>query len=285
MAQYTVFYQKIERIFDQKSGALVMGILNVTPDSFYDGGKYTEEQQWLSHVSLMVNAGADMIDIGAYSTRPGAEEVSAEVESERLIKVIRSVRNAYPDLLLSADTFRSQVAKDAVAAGANIINDISGGTLDSEMFSVIAALNVPYILMHIQGSPQNMQDNPKYSNVVEEVYAYFENKLKQLNALGIKQVIIDPGFGFGKTLEHNYELLKNMDRFAAFGLPVLAGISRKSMVNKLLNINPKDSLNGTSILNTIALQKGASLLRVHDVKEAKEAVAIVEFMKSMFQFG
>jgi dihydropteroate synthase len=279
MAQYTVFYQKIERIFDQKSGALVMGILNVTPDSFYDGGKYTEEQQWLSHVSLMVNAGADMIDIGAYSTRPGAEEVSAEVESERLIKVIRSVRNAYPDLLLSADTFRSQVAKDAVAAGANIINDISGGTLDSEMFSVIAALNVPYILMHIQGSPQNMQDNPKYSNVVEEVYAYFENKLKQLNALGIKQVIIDPGFGFGKTLEHNYELLKNMDRFAAFGLPVLAGISRKSMVNKLLNINPKDSLNGTSILNTIALQKGASLLRVHDVKEAKEAVAIVEFMK------
>jgi dihydropteroate synthase len=258
---------------------LVMGILNVTPDSFYDGGKYTEEQQWLSHVSLMVNAGADMIDIGAYSTRPGAEEVSAEVESERLIKVIRSVRNAYPDLLLSADTFRSQVAKDAVAAGANIINDISGGTLDSEMFSVIAALNVPYILMHIQGSPQNMQDNPKYSNVVEEVYAYFENKLKQLNALGIKQVIIDPGFGFGKTLEHNYELLKKMDRFAAFGLPVLAGISRKSMVNKLLNINPKDSLNGTSILNTIALQKGASLLRVHDVKEAKEAVAIVEFMK------
>lgn len=279
MAQDTVFYQKIERIFDQKSGALVMGILNVTPDSFFDGGKYTEEKEWLGQVSLMVTAGADMIDIGAYSTRPGAEDVSVEVESERLIKVIRSVRNAYPDLLISADTFRSKVAKDAVAAGANIINDISGGTLDSEMFTVIADLNVPYILMHIQGSPQNMQDNPKYTNVVEEVYAYFEKKLKQLNALGIKQVIIDPGFGFGKTLENNFDLLKNMDRFGTFGLPVLAGVSRKSMINKLLNISSKDSLNGTSILNTIALQKGATILRVHDVKEAKEAVAIVEFMK------
>ncbi len=279
MAQDTVFYQKIERIFDQKSGALVMGILNVTPDSFFDGGKYTEEKEWLGQVSLMVTAGADMIDIGAYSTRPGAEDVSVEVESERLIKVIRSVRNAYPDLLISADTFRSKVAKDAVAAGANIINDISGGTLDSEMFTVIADLNVPYILMHIQGSPQNMQDNPKYTNVVEEVYAYFEKKLKQLNALGIKQVIIDPGFGFGKTLENNFDLLKNMDRFGTFGLPILAGVSRKSMINKLLNISSKDSLNGTSILNTIALQKGATILRVHDVKEAKEAVAIVEFMK------
>ena len=279
MAQDTVFYQKIERIFDQKSGALVMGILNVTPDSFFDGGKYTEEKEWLGQVSLMVTAGADMIDIGAYSTRPGAEDVSVEVESERLIKVIRSVRNAYPDLLISADTFRSKVAKDAVAAGANIINDISGGTLDSEMFTVIADLNVPYILMHIQGSPQNMQDNPKYTNVVEEVYAYFEKKLKQLNALGIKQVIIDPGFGFGKTLENNFDLLKNMDRFGTFGLPILAGVSRKSMINKLLNISSKDSLNGTSILNTIALQKGAKILRVHDVKEAKEAVAIVEFMK------
>lgn len=279
MAQDTVFYQKIERIFDQKSGALVMGILNVTPDSFFDGGKYTEEKEWLGQVSLMVTAGADMIDIGAYSTRPGAEDVSVEVESERLIKVIRSVRNAYPDLLISADTFRSKVAKDAVGAGANIINDISGGTLDSEMFTVIADLNVPYILMHIQGSPQNMQDNPKYTNVVEEVYAYFEKKLKQLNALGIKQVIIDPGFGFGKTLENNFDLLKNMDRFGTFGLPILAGVSRKSMINKLLNISSKDSLNGTSILNTIALQKGATILRVHDVKEAKEAVAIVEFMK------
>ena len=279
MAQDTVFYQKIERIFDQKSGALVMGILNVTPDSFFDGGKYTEEKEWLGQVSLMVTAGADMIDIGAYSTRPGAEDVSVEVESERLIKVIRSVRNAYPDLLISADTFRSKVAKDAVAAGANIINDISGGTLDSEMFTVIADLNVPYILMHIQGSPQNMQDNPKYTKVVEEVYTYFENKLKQLNALGIKQVIIDPGFGFGKTLENNFDLLKNMDRFGTFGLPILAGVSRKSMINKLLNISSKDSLNGTSILNTIALQKGATILRVHDVKEAKEAVAIVEFMK------
>ena len=279
MAQDTVFYQKIERIFDQKSGALVMGILNVTPDSFFDGGKYTEEKEWLGQVSLMVTAGADMIDIGAYSTRPGAEDVSVEVESERLIKVIRSVRNAYPDLLISADTFRSKVAKDAVAAGANIINDISGGTLDSEMFTVIADLNVPYILMHIQGSPQNMQDNPKYTKVVEEVYTYFENKLKQLNALGIKQVIIDPGFGFGKTLENNFDLLKNMDRFGTFGLPILAGVSRKSMINKLLNISSKNSLNGTSILNTIALQKGATILRVHDVKEAKEAVAIVEFMK------
>ncbi len=279
MAQYTDFYQKIERIFNQNKGALIMGILNVTPDSFFDGGKYTQEHQWLSRVDQMVAVGADIIDIGAYSSRPGAEDISEKVESERLIKVIRTVRNAHPNLLISADTFRSNIAKQAIAAGANIINDISGGTIDSKMFLTVAELNVPYILMHIKGRPHNMQENPQYDDVVEDIYSYFENKIKQLNELGVKQVILDPGFGFGKTLEHNYKLLENIDRFKEFGLPVLVGVSRKSMITKLLNINTNESINGTSALNVIALQNGASILRVHDVKEAKEVVVITEYLK------
>jgi dihydropteroate synthase len=255
-----------------------MGILNVTPDSFFDGGKYTQEHQWLSRVDQMVAVGADIIDIGAYSSRPGAKEISEKVESERLIKVIRSVRNAHPDILISADTFRSKIAKDAIAAGANIINDISGGSIDSEMFLTVAKLNVPYILMHIKGLPQNMQENPQYADVVDEVNDYFEKKLMQLNELGVKQVILDPGFGFGKTLEHNYKLLENIDRFKEFGLPVLVGVSRKSMITKLLNINTNESVNGTTTLNVIALQNGASILRVHDVKEAKEVVTLIDYL-------
>lgn len=281
MAQDTVFSQKIERIFDQRSTPLIMGILNVTPDSFFDGGKYTEEVHWLEHIKQMTDAGADIIDVGAYSTRPGAKDISETEEWNRLIKVIRSIRKNFPELLISVDTFRSNVAEQAVNAGANIINDISGGTLDSKMFEIVAKLDVPYILMHIQGTPQTMQENPHYINVVEEIHAFFDEKLKQLKNLGVTKVILDPGFGFGKNVEHNFQLLKNLDKFQFFNLPVLVGISRKSMINKLLDISSKDALNGTSIINTIALQKGANILRVHDVKEAKEVVRVFEYLNGI----
>ncbi len=281
MAQDTDFSEKIERIFDQRSSPLIMGILNVTPDSFFDGGKYVEEPNWLAQCGKMIAEGVDMIDIGACSTRPGSPQPSEEEELERVIKVIKSVRKAHPRTLISIDTYRAMVAEQAVFAGANIINDISGGTLDSKMFETVAKLNVPYVLMHIQGTPQTMQENPVYKDVVAEVNLFFTEKLKQLSSFGIKQVILDPGFGFGKTVEHNFELLKNLDKFQSFQLPVLVGISRKSIVNKLLNISSKDSINGTSILNSIAVQNGAKMLRVHDVKEAKEVINIFEKLKGV----
>ncbi len=272
MAQDTDFSQKIERIFDQRSIPLIMGILNVTPDSFFDGGKYLQEQDWLTQTGKMIQEGADIIDIGACSTRPGSPQPTPDEESERLIKVIKSVRKAYPKLLISVDTYRASIAEQAVNAGANIINDISGGTLDSQMFETVAKLKVPYVLMHIQGNPQTMQQNPVYADVVKEVHAYFEEKLNKLKDFGVKQVILDPGFGFGKTVEHNSQLLNNLEKFQSFNLPVLVGISRKSFVNKLLNINNKDTINATSILNKKAVENGAKMLRVHDVKEAVEVV-------------
>ncbi|MES2285367.1 MAG: dihydropteroate synthase [Bacteroidota bacterium] len=256
-----------------------MGILNVTPDSFFDGGKFTSEIQWLEHTQQMIDEGADIIDIGAYSTRPGATDVSEKEEMERLVNVIKSVRKQFPEVLISADTFRASIASKAIDAGANIINDISGGTMDDTMFSTIAKLKVPYILMHIQGTPKTMQQNPHYENVTEDVFAFFTDKLKELKELGVSKIILDPGFGFGKTLEHNYQLLENLEKFNSIGLPVLVGFSRKSMVCKLLKVSPEGALNGTSVLNTIALEKGAKILRVHDVKEAKEAVMIVEYLK------
>lgn len=278
-AQDTFFSHKTERIFDQKAGPMIMGILNVTPDSFFDGGKYTEEPAWLEHTGQMLKEGADIIDIGACSTRPGAKEISEKEEAERLLKVIVSVRKHFPEVLISVDTFRSVIAEEAIRCGANIINDISGGTLDNKMFETAARLDVPYILMHIQGTPQDMQLKPAYENVVKEVYQYLENRLKKLNDLGLKKVVLDPGFGFGKTVDHNFELLKNLDHFSGLGCPLLAGISRKSIINKLLNISSKDSLNGTTVLNTIALQKGAKIIRVHDVKEAKEIVTVLEKLR------
>ena len=280
MAQDTDFSQKIQGIFDQRSMPLIMGILNVTPDSFFDGGNYTEEGAWLAQTEKMIREGATIIDIGACSTRPGSPQPSLQEESNRLIPVILSLRKNYPNVLLSVDTYRSEIARQAITAGAHIINDISGGTLDSNMFETVAQLNVPYILMHIQGNPQTMQENPMYTDVVKEVHDYFSDNLKKLTTLGATKVILDPGFGFGKTVEHNYQLLQNLEKLQAFGLPVLAGLSRKSMINKLLNINSKDALNGTTILNAIALQKGAKLLRVHDVKEALEVVRILEKMKA-----
>lgn len=278
MAQDKVFFQKIERIFDQKSPPLVMGILNITSDSFYDGGKYLNEAEWLTQAQKMITEGADIIDIGAYSTRPGAENVSEETEIERLTNAIRSVRKAFPEVLISADTFRAKVAEKAIEAGANIINDISGGTMDDKMFETVAQLDVPYVLMHIQGTPATMQLNPTYQNVTKEVMLFFEERIVLLGKLGFKKVILDPGFGFGKTMKHNYELLRNLEQIQKLGLPVLAGSSRKSMIYKLLNISQKESLNGTIILNTIAVQKGAKVLRVHDVKEAKEVVTLSTFL-------
>lgn len=277
--QDTVFYEKIEQIFDDNSSPLIMGILNVTPDSFFDGGKFTSEIQWLNHCRQMIDEGADIIDIGACSTRPGAKVISEKEEASRLIEVIKTLRKHFPELLISVDTYRSSIATEAIHAGANIINDISGGTMDDTMFATIAKLKVPYILMHIQGTPQTMQQNPTYDNVVEDVFVFFKSKLNELKELGVSKVILDPGFGFGKTIEHNYQLLKNLRKFSSFGLPLLVGFSRKSMVNKILNVKPVEALNGTTVLNTIGLENGAKILRVHDVKEAKEAVKIVEYLK------
>lgn len=277
--QDTVFYQKTDRIFAPEITPLLMGILNSTPDSFYDGGLYTSEIKWLKKTADMIEAGADIIDVGAYSTRPGAVNISEEEELERLVPVITSIRKHFPEQLISVDSFRASVAEKAVEEGANIINDISGGTIDNAMLSTVARLQVPYILMHIKGTPQTMQIAPAYENVVEEVHNYFTERIKLLHELGFFKIIIDPGFGFGKTLEHNFQLFNNLGAFQSFNLPVLVGISRKSMIHKVLNISSKEALNGTTVLNTLALTKGASILRVHDVKEAKEVIDLYRYSK------
>jgi dihydropteroate synthase len=275
-AQDTVFSEKTQRIFDQKSAACVMGILNITPDSFHDGGRYTDERSWLARTEEMISQGADIIDIGAYSSRPGATHISEQEEEQRLIPAVSSIKKHFPQLLISADTFRASLAEKAVDAGAGLINDIGGGTLDKNMFSTVAKLKVPYILMHIQGTPQNMQKEPHYADVVKEVYEYFESRIAQLKSLGQNQIILDPGFGFGKNLDHNFSLLARLEKFNDLGYPLLAGVSRKSMINKTLGISSSDALNGTSTLNTIALMKGARILRVHDVKEASEVVKLTQ---------
>ncbi len=253
-----------------------MGILNVTPDSFYDGGRYDTEKEWLKQAEKMLGEGADIIDIGVVSTRPGTKEYSAKEEMEKLLPVLKSVKKKFPGIIISVDTYRSGVAEASADNGADMINDISGGTLDEKMFEIIAKLNLPYILMHIQGSPENMQKNPVYDDVVREIITFFSSQLNKLKKFGINDVIIDPGFGFGKTLDHNYTILGKLEMFRIFELPLLVGVSRKSMINKLLNISPDEALNGTTALNTIALLKGASILRVHDVKEAVQCVRIVE---------
>ena len=261
---------------------VIMGILNVTPDSFYDGGKYSSEKKLLIKVGKMITDEAAIIDIGAISTRPGAENVNEEEELTRLIPHIKVIRKHFPDILISVDTFRSIVAKEAINEGANIVNDISGGTYDDKMFELIARYKVPYIMMHIKGMPNNMQENPQYENVVEEIKSFFTRQLKKLAKLGLTDnIIVDPGFGFGKTSEHNFEILRNLNSFKRLGYPVLAGISRKSMINKVLNTKPVEALNGTTVLNTIALLNGASILRVHDVKEAAETVKLVNTYLNM----
>lgn len=255
-----------------------MGILNATPDSFYDGGKFVSDRDILQQVEKMIDDGANIIDIGAVSTRPGAKEISENEELERLLRVLNLITLHYPDVIISIDTYNSRIAKSVIENGAHIINDISGGTFDSKMFEVIAKYEVPYVIMHIQGTPKNMQQNPQYQNVVNDILGFFEQQIAKLKEIGItKNIIIDPGFGFGKSLEHNYELLHHLASFAEMGFPVLAGISRKSMINKLLKTKPQDALNGTTVLNTVALLNGANIIRAHDVKEAVEAIKLVEF--------
>lgn len=257
----------------------IMGILNITPDSFYAESRTPDNTHIAQRIEQMMNEGADMIDIGGYSSRPGADDVSPEEEMERLRRGIRMTRQLYPDVPISVDTFRADVAKMCIEEeGADIINDISGGMMDKQMFRTVARLGVPYILMHMQGTPDNMQVNPHYDNLRNEVMLYFAQRIDSLCQMGAKDIIVDPGFGFGKTLEHNYELLNHLEDFNIFHLPLLVGISRKSMIYKLLGGTPQTSLNGTTVINTIALTKGAHILRVHDVKEAVEARNIFQKM-------
>lgn len=253
-----------------------MGILNVTPNSFYDGGKYSLEADVLSQVEKMLDEGATFIDIGAYSSKPNAEFVSEEEEANRLVPIIQLIMSHFPEALLSIDTFRSKIASIGIENGAALINDISAGSLDEKMMEVIAKYNVPYIMMHMRGTPQTMQSLTNYENIVKEMLLYFSEKVTKARSLGINDLIIDPGFGFAKTLDQNYEVLQNLELFQMLDLPILAGISRKSMVYKPLGLTADDALNGTTVLNTIALSKGANILRVHDVKEAVECVKLFE---------
>ena len=259
----------------------VMGILNVTPDSFYAGSRTQTEAEIVRRVKQIVSEGAAIIDIGAYSSRPNADNVSAREEMERLRMGLKILFEIQPDAVVSVDTFRADVARMCVEEyGVAIINDIAAGEMDANMFHTVAALNVPYIMMHMQGTPQSMQQHPHYDNLLKEVFLYFAHKVQQVRDLGVKDIILDPGFGFGKTMEHNYELLSHLEEFRIFELPLLVGVSRKSMIYRLLDITPQEALNGTTVLDTICLLKGADILRVHDVKEAVETVRIVQAMRN-----
>ncbi len=252
----------------------VMGILNVTPDSFFDGGQYNDDKRLLTRVECMLEEGADIVDIGGYSTRPGAEEVSESEEITRVVNAIDIILKEFPNTVISVDTFRSSVAKEAVFYGAALINDISAGTLDEQMFATVATLNVPYILMHMRGNPKTMNKLTHYDNLLSEMVTFLQEKVSNLQEAGVKDIIIDPGFGFAKTIQQNYEILRNLKYFEILELPVLIGVSRKSTIYKSLQIEPEEALNGTTVLNTIALMNGASILRVHDVKEAVETTKL-----------
>ena len=254
---------------------VVMGIVNLTPDSFYDGGMLLTEKDLLTQAEKHIQDGAAIIDVGAVSTKPNAAAVSEEEELKRLLPALKVLRKTFPEVFISVDTYRSTLAQAAAEEGADIINDISGGTFDEKMFEVVGKINLPYVLMHIQGTPQTMQQNPTYNNVVDDVFDFLTKQLKAAQQSGIKQLLIDVGFGFGKTTEHNYELLAGLKRFEAMGFPLLVGVSRKGMIHKPLNINPKEALNGTTVINTIALLSGVNILRVHDVKEAVQAIRLV----------
>lgn len=281
MDKDTLFYKKHTIRCKSKlldiSSPQIMGILNLSPDSFYDGGKYSDPGKALKQVDRMINDGASVIDIGAYSSRPGATDISANEEIGRLERIIYPIREKFPDAILSLDTFRSTVAQNMIEKYCiDIINDISGGEIDPEILDLVAEKQTPYICMHLQGTPQDMQINPSYKHVVQDILTYFSNRVSLLRDKGIGDIIIDPGFGFGKTLEQNYQLLAGMDTFQMLEVPILAGLSRKSMIYKLTNSAPEGALTGTVALNLIALQKGASILRVHDVKETKELITIYQ---------
>lgn len=257
----------------------VMGILNLSPDSFYDGGKFNNEDKWIILTEHMLEEGAHIIDVGAFSSRPGAELISKEEEEDRLLPVVKLLTKKFPNTIFSIDTYRSEIAKLCFENGAGLINDISGGNMDPLMFETVAELKIPYVLMHMQGNPQNMQKNPINKNITFKVKLFFERKLKELNNLGLEEVILDPGFGFGKSLDCNYNLLNNQSKLRINNLPILAGLSRKSMINKVINTTPNEALNGTTALNILALQNGANLLRVHDVKEAIQTIKLFRFYK------
>ena len=252
-----------------------MGILNITPDSFYDGGKFRTKKSILNQVEKMLEEGATFIDVGAYSSRPKAEHISKDEELNRILPVVSLILKEYPETLISVDTFRSEVAKQCVENGAALINDISAGNMDKNMFETIAKLKVPYIMMHMKGTPQTMQSQTNYDDLLKEILFYFSEKIAEARKLGIIDLIVDPGFGFAKTIEQNYELLNRLELFKMIERPILVGLSRKSMIYKPLQGSPEGALNGTTVLNTIALQKGTSILRVHDVKEAMECVKLV----------
>ena len=257
----------------------VMGILNVTPNSFYDGGKHKEINSIIHQVDKMLSEGADFIDIGAYSSKPSAEFVSEEEEIKRLVPIVKSLVETFPNIVLSVDTFRAQVAKASVENGVAMVNDIAAGLLDDKMLETVAELKVPYIMMHMRGNPQTMQSLTDYKDIVKEMIFYFSERIQKARSFGISDIVIDPGFGFAKTLEQNYEVFHKMELFKILELPILVGVSRKSMIYKVLENSPQEALNGTSVLNTIALQKGAKILRVHDVKEAVECIKLVSKLK------
>ncbi|MBD1365265.1 dihydropteroate synthase [Mucilaginibacter sp. ZT4R22] len=280
VAKDTFFQKKVTlnaggKLIDLSSPK-VMGIINITPDSFYAASRKTDKSSVISQAEKMLTDGATFLDVGAYSSRPGAVDISVEEETERLLPAVEAIVQSFPEAIISVDTFRASVAEAAVKAGAHIINDVSGGSLDAEMFATVARLQVPYILMHMKGTPQNMVQQAQYEDVFAEVFDYFVTKIYQLKQLGVHDIIIDPGFGFAKTAEQGYQLMSRMQEFDVLQLPVLAGVSRKRMIYGLLGSNAEEALNGTTALNTIALTKGAGILRVHDVKEAVEAVKIWE---------
>jgi dihydropteroate synthase len=279
MNQFTF---NIKGILTEFNRPQIMGILNLTPDSFFDGGKYSNESQIIKRCEDIIAQGADFIDIGAVSTRPGAAEIDEKQELARLLPALKIINKYFPQALISVDTFRAKVAEIAILEfGAAIINDITAGNGDDLMFKTIAQLNVPYVMMHISGNPQNMQNQPYYQDVVKEIQLYFAKKIQKAHSVGINDIIIDPGFGFGKTIDHNYEILQNLNKFRITSCPILVGLSRKSMIYKLLDSTPADALNGTSATNMIALLKGADILRVHDVKETLE---LVKIYTKMMQF-
>ena len=253
----------------------IMGILNITPDSFYDGGRYNSKDKIQKQIEKMIISGADIIDVGGYSSRPGAKDISIEDELNRVIPVIKIIKKKFPETIISIDTFRSQIASEAIISGADIVNDISGGNLDSNMFQTVSKHKVPYILMHMRGKPENMMSKTNYENLTKDICKYFSQRIDKAKSCGVNDIIIDPGFGFSKTTQQNYELLNNLEFFKEFQIPIIIGISRKSMIYKTLNTTPEKALNGSSVLHTIGLMKGANILRTHDVKEAVECVKIV----------
>lgn len=266
-------------IFSTNEKAII-GIINITKDSFYDGGKYLNDKQIILRCKNMLDDGATIIEIGAQSSRPGAIQVSSKEELKKLLPSIKLLKKNFKNITISIDTFWANTAKECIIAGANIINDISAGNIDENIFNVIAEFKTPYIIMHMQGTPRVMQKNPKYDNVVNELVKFFDEKIKKLNNLGVHNIIIDPGFGFGKTIQHNFQILNQLHRLKEFNLPILIGASRKSMIYNLLETTAENALNGTSIVNTIALTNGANILRVHDVKEANECIKITTFAKN-----